>query len=144
MWGQLSDRLSNCPASPLRNYRRRLPRIVLVTLHRACWSDHVTENCQSGRDLDGLKPLGPDVSVGHGKGMLVMGGQETTTGTGIGAQNGRGGGWMGEAHRWTAIGSSHEPGTDCSTIFDSFTPHSRSLALVPASKGSMMVSFQRA
>lgn len=46
--------------------------------------------------------------------------------------------------RWTAIGSSHEPGTDCSTILDSFTPQARSFALVPATNGSMTAWFHRA
>ena len=48
------------------------------------------------------------------------------------------------SHLWTAIGSSHEPGTDWTTMLDSLTPHSSNLALVPARRGSMMVSFQRA
>lgn len=47
-------------------------------------------------------------------------------------------------HRCTAIGSSHEPGTVCTTMLDSLTPHSRSLAFVPSSNGSMILSFQRA
>lgn len=37
-----------------------------------------------------------------------------------------------------AIGSSHDPGTDCTTIFDSFTPEARSFAFVPARRGSMI------
>ena len=50
----------------------------------------------------------------------------------------------GTTHRWTAKGSSHEPGQDCTTTLDSLTPHSRSLAFAPATRGSMMVEFQRA
>jgi hypothetical protein len=42
------------------------------------------------------------------------------------------------------MGSSHAPGTVCTTIFESFTPHSCSLAFAPARRGSMMVSFHRA
>lgn len=53
-------------------------------------------------------------------------------------------GCSGETYRWTARGSSHEPGTDCTTMLDSCTPHSSSFALVPASSGSMILSFQRA
>lgn len=44
----------------------------------------------------------------------------------------------------TAIGSSHDPGTLCTTMLDSLTPQASSLAFVPARSGSMMVSFQRA
>lgn len=43
-----------------------------------------------------------------------------------------------------AIGSSQDPGTDCTTIFDSLTPEARSLAFVPAMRGSIIVVFQRA
>jgi hypothetical protein len=37
-----------------------------------------------------------------------------------------------------AIGSSQLPGTDWTTMFDSFTPEARSLALVPARRGSII------
>lgn len=37
-----------------------------------------------------------------------------------------------------AMGSSQEPGTDWTIIFDSLTPEARSLALVPARRGSMI------
>jgi hypothetical protein len=36
------------------------------------------------------------------------------------------------------MGSSQLPGTDCTMIFDSFTPEARSLALVPATRGSII------
>lgn len=36
------------------------------------------------------------------------------------------------------MGSSHEPGTVCTIMFDSFTPQARSFALVPARRGSMI------
>lgn len=36
------------------------------------------------------------------------------------------------------MGSSHDPGTDWMTMFDSFTPAARSLALVPAMRGSII------
>jgi hypothetical protein len=51
---------------------------------------------------------------------------------------------MGYTNRWTAIGNSQEPGTDCTTMLDSETPHSRSLALVPSRRAFMIVSFHRA
>lgn len=35
------------------------------------------------------------------------------------------------------MGSSQEPGTDCTMMFDSLTPDARSLALVPARRGSI-------
>jgi len=38
----------------------------------------------------------------------------------------------------TAIGNSQEPGTDCTMMLDSLTPDARSLALVPASRGSII------
>ena len=37
-----------------------------------------------------------------------------------------------------AIGSSQDPGTDCTMMFDSLTPDERSLAFVPARSGSIM------
>jgi hypothetical protein len=37
-----------------------------------------------------------------------------------------------------AIGSSQLPGTDWTTMFDSFTPAARSLAFVPARRGSII------
>ena len=49
-----------------------------------------------------------------------------------------------ETYRWTAMGSSQDPGTDCTTMFESLTPHLVSCAFVPSSNGAMMVSFQRA
>lgn len=42
------------------------------------------------------------------------------------------------------MGSSHEPGTDSTTMLPSGTPQASSLALVPSSSGSMMSAFQRA
>jgi hypothetical protein len=45
---------------------------------------------------------------------------------------------MERAYLETAIGSSQEPGTDCTMIFDSLTPNARSLALVPVRRGSIM------
>lgn len=39
-----------------------------------------------------------------------------------------------------AIGNSHEPGTVWITIFDSLTPDARSLAFVPARRGSMIAN----
>lgn len=48
------------------------------------------------------------------------------------------------AYLWTAVGSSHEPGTVWVTMFASLTPHSRSFSLAPCTSGSMMVSFHRA
>lgn len=51
----------------------------------------------------------------------------------------------GEAtHDLTAMGSSQDPGTDSTTMLLSLTPQASSLSLVPLSKGSMMVAFQRA
>lgn len=38
----------------------------------------------------------------------------------------------------TAIGSSQEPGTDWTTMFDSFTPLARSFFLTPSRRGSMI------
>jgi len=52
--------------------------------------------------------------------------------------------WEAEKSFWQAIGSSQDPGTDCMMILDSLTPEERSLALVPARRGSIMVVFQRA
>jgi hypothetical protein len=40
-----------------------------------------------------------------------------------------------------AIGSSHEPGTDCTTMFDSLTPDARSFAFVPARRGSIIAKI---
>ena len=40
-----------------------------------------------------------------------------------------------------AMGSSQEPGTDCTTMFDSLTPEARSLAFVPARRGSIIAAF---
>jgi hypothetical protein len=37
-----------------------------------------------------------------------------------------------------AIGSSHDPGTDCTTMFDSLTPEASSFFFVPSSSGSMI------
>ncbi len=37
-----------------------------------------------------------------------------------------------------AIGSSHDPGTDCTTMFDSLTPEASNLAFVPARRGSII------
>ncbi len=37
-----------------------------------------------------------------------------------------------------AIGNSQEPGTDCTTMFDSFTPNARSLSFVPLRRGSII------
>lgn len=42
------------------------------------------------------------------------------------------------------MGSSQEPGTDCTTMLDSFTPHLVSCDLAPSRRGAMMVSFHRA
>ena len=42
-----------------------------------------------------------------------------------------------------AIGSSQDPGTDCTTIFDSFTPEDRSLAFVPARRGSIIAASRQ-
>jgi hypothetical protein len=39
-----------------------------------------------------------------------------------------------------AIGSSQLPGTDWTTMFDSFTPAARSLAFVPARRGSIIAA----
>lgn len=39
-----------------------------------------------------------------------------------------------------AMGSSHDPGTDCTTMFDSLTPDASSLALVPARRGSIIAA----
>lgn len=36
------------------------------------------------------------------------------------------------------MGSSQEPGTDWTTMFDSLTPDARSFALVPARRGSII------
>jgi len=54
--------------------------------------------------------------------------------------------WIWEAAKsfWHAIGNSQDPGTDWTTIFDSFTPDARSLSVVPLRRGSMIVVFQRA
>ena len=41
-----------------------------------------------------------------------------------------------------AIGSSQEPGTDWTTMFDSLTPDARSLALVPSRRGSIIALQQ--
>lgn len=49
-----------------------------------------------------------------------------------------------EAYRWTAMGSSQEPGQDWTTMLDSLTPAARSFSLAPVTRGSMMVEFQRA
>ena len=68
----------------------------------------------------------------------VAGKQQAMRGRGEGKES-----WT-VTHLWTAIGSSHEPGTDWTTMLDPLTPHSSNLALVPARRGSMMVSFQRA
>ena len=37
-----------------------------------------------------------------------------------------------------AMGSSHEPGTDCTIIFDSLTPDAKRVFLVPVSRGSII------
>ena len=37
-----------------------------------------------------------------------------------------------------AMGSSQDPGTDCTTILDSLTPDARSFAFVPAMRGSII------
>ena len=42
------------------------------------------------------------------------------------------------------MGSSHDPGQDWTTMLDSLTPHSSSLAFAPSTMGSMTVEFQRA
>jgi hypothetical protein len=47
-------------------------------------------------------------------------------------------GSRGRAYLEQAIGSSQEPGTDWTTIFDSLTPDARSLAFVPARRGSII------
>jgi len=47
-------------------------------------------------------------------------------------------------YRWTAMGSSQDPGTDWTTILESFTPHWCSFAMAPFSSGSMMLWFHRA
>ncbi len=39
-----------------------------------------------------------------------------------------------------AIGSSQDPGTDCTTIFDSLIPEARSLAFAPARRGSIIAA----
>lgn len=52
--------------------------------------------------------------------------------------------WEAEYSFEHAIGSSQDPGTDWITIFDSLTPDARSLAFVPAMRGSIIVVFQRA
>lgn len=49
-----------------------------------------------------------------------------------------------QAYRCVAMGNSQEPGHDWTTMLDSLTPHSSSLALAPATRGSMTVAFQRA
>lgn len=41
-----------------------------------------------------------------------------------------------------AIGNSHDPGTDCTTIFDSLTPEARSFAFVPARRGSIIAVLE--
>jgi hypothetical protein len=45
-----------------------------------------------------------------------------------------------KTHLEQAIGSSQEPGTVCTTIFDSLTPEASSLAFVPASRGSIIAA----
>lgn len=45
---------------------------------------------------------------------------------------------MEKAYLEQAIGSSQEPGTDCTTIFDSLTPDESSFAFAPARRGSIM------
>lgn len=47
-------------------------------------------------------------------------------------------------YRWTPMGSSHEPGTDSTTMLLSWTPQASSFALVPSSRGSMISAFHRA
>ena len=42
-----------------------------------------------------------------------------------------------------AMGSSQDPGTDCTTIFDSLTPEARSLAFVPARRGSIIAASRQ-
>ena len=37
-----------------------------------------------------------------------------------------------------AMGSSQDPGTDCTTILDSLTPEERSFAFVPVMRGSII------
>lgn len=54
------------------------------------------------------------------------------------------GGEVGRRYRCTPMGSSHEPGTDSTTMLASGTPQARSFALVPSSNGSMMSAFHRA
>jgi len=46
----------------------------------------------------------------------------------------------GEDYLEQAIGSSQLPGTDWTTMFDSFTPEERSFALVPARSGSIIAA----
>lgn len=50
----------------------------------------------------------------------------------------------GETYLCTAAGSSNDPGTVCTTMFPSATPHSNSFALAPCTSGSMMLWFHRA
>lgn len=42
------------------------------------------------------------------------------------------------------MGSSHDPGTDCTTMLDSATPQASSFSVVPFRSGSMMLVFHRA
>lgn len=49
-----------------------------------------------------------------------------------------------DTHDFTAMGSSHAPGTDCTRILPSLTPLASRAFLVPCTSGSMMVWFQRA
>jgi hypothetical protein len=41
-----------------------------------------------------------------------------------------------------AMGSSQEPGTDCTTMLDSFTPDARSLSFVPLRRGSIIAGAE--
>jgi len=52
--------------------------------------------------------------------------------------------WEAENSLEQAIGSSQDPGTDWTTMLDPLTPDARSLAFVPARRGSIMLVFQRA
>ena len=62
----------------------------------------------------------------------------------MGVWEGGSGGKEGLRYLCTAAGSSNDPGTVCTTMFPSATPHSSSFALAPCTSGSMIVWFQRA
>jgi hypothetical protein len=48
-----------------------------------------------------------------------------------------------KTHFETAIGSSQDPGTDCTTIFDSLTPEANSFFFVPSMRGSIIAILQQ-